>query len=922
MPLRFRSFAPYTLPGVLALIGWWWYISRKKARPASLQAEEEGVAPAMGLLSSPTEGSNGLLDKACCQPTATTTVHRRPSRDRPKATEPKSTEQEVVVVAAQVHSPLGRAVEADPEPELISISTSPSLGLGRTEVPPVSTPHLRKGGEAPVQSSVESQQQTTAAKSSTEPERDALSCSYTRPMHVGSTPSEATEPTAAKEVSADVASEAPRLAAAVRSDRVEPRVDVAVELTKDERPEPEGEVAAEETPHTQLTPKTLQKTLGNVTPCTPSISASPITKEEPAPMTSESRLEAPPVHPETPTVPHVASPLFTSTPTGSEEVRADDHDQWQVENGIVSQVQEDDDTDDKHALQQQEFERIAAGLITEVISAATQQVQMTGSCDADALAATQAAASQDTPVPNGRPCSTDDLGQQLIADEVEGSMQATRLQGLPPSDQSDNEMTNGCLTAPTWERCTERTAEKEQPVTATTSDDPREPAISQSKPQTDETYSAVEDSGCYQSEEGVSSDDLLLHGKGLPQVATDAKDDVVQASSSASSVSSSKPEEVQPMGSPARVLLEEAVLKQHEAATALQPHLTVASLRNGGHANSEAEADQSGGSDVNSMDSVDSGCTLGAGEGQSSGPPSASSSSEVIVWEIEVPKHLVGRLIGKQGRYVSFLKQSSGAKIYISTLPYTQEFQICHMEGTQQQVDKALALIGKKFKDLDLTNLYAPPPMPLTLPSLPMTSWLLLPNGVTVEVIVVNIVSPGHMFVQQHTHPTYHALRSLDQQMFLCYSQPGTPALPTPIEVGVICAAPAGEGAWWRAQVISFYKDSNEVEIRYVDYGGYERVKIDTLRQIRSDFVTLPFQGTEVLLDNLLPLPGEDRFSTEGNAALEEMTRGVPLLAQVTNYDNNTGLPMVQMWNMVGDELVLLNRTLAERGFGTWVDNF
>lgn len=128
-------------------------------------------------------------------------------------------------------------------------------------------------------------------------------------------------------------------------------------------------------------------------------------------------------------------------------------------------------------------------------------------------------------------------------------------------------------------------------------------------------------------------------------------------------------------------------------------------------------------------------------------------------------------------------------------------------------MDKALALIGKKFKDLDLTNLYAPPPPPLTLPSLPMTSWvrrrcraslsrsprrsrprrlrsltspscpqLLLPSGVMVEVIVVNIVSAGHVFVQQHTHPTYHALRSLDQQMFLCYSQPSTPALPSPAE--------------------------------------------------------------------------------------------------------------------------------------------
>lgn len=41
----------------------------------------------------------------------------------------------------------------------------------------------------------------------------------------------------------------------------------------------------------------------------------------------------------------------------------------------------------------------------------------------------------------------------------------------------------------------------------------------------------------------------------------------------------------------------------------------------------------------------------------------------------------MGRLIGKQGRYVSYLKQNSGAKIYISTLPYTQDFQICHIEG-------------------------------------------------------------------------------------------------------------------------------------------------------------------------------------------------------------------------------------------------
>ncbi|XP_044531005.1 A-kinase anchor protein 1, mitochondrial [Gracilinanus agilis] len=336
----------------------------------------------------------------------------------------------------------------------------------------------------------------------------------------------------------------------------------------------------------------------------------------------------------------------------------------------------------------------------------------------------------------------------------------------------------------------------------------------------------------------------------------------------------------------------------------------------------ETEADQSGGSDVNSMDSVDSGCGLRKTESHSSSQAGTESNKvELTIWEIEVPKHLVGRLIGKQGRYVSFLKQTSGAKIYISTLPYTQNFQICHIEGSQHHVDKALSLIGKKFKELNLTNIYAPPLPSLTLPSLPMTSWLMLPDGVTVEVIVVNQVNAGHMFVQQHTHPTFHALRSLDQQMYLCYSQPGIPTLPTPVEVAVICAAPGVDGAWWRAQVVAYYKESDEVEIRYVDYGGYKRVKTEILRQIRSDFVTLPFQGAEVLLDNVAPLSDEDHFSPEADAAVSEMTRGTPLLAQVTNY-NSTGLPLIQLWSMIGEEAVSINRTLVERGLAQWIDSY
>ncbi|KAM6402991.1 A-kinase anchor protein 1, mitochondrial-like [Rhynochetos jubatus] len=392
---------------------------------------------------------------------------------------------------------------------------------------------------------------------------------------------------------------------------------------------------------------------------------------------------------------------------------------------------------------------------------------------------------------------------------------------------------------------------------------------------------------------------------------------------------------------------------------------------------------------------------------------------------------LVGQLIGKRGRFMNFLRQSSGAKIYVSTLPYFRDSQVCHIEvigvaqkssgsyiashGSAHQVETVLSLIGKKFKELCLTNIYGlPPPTLLTLHSILMTAWLLLPDGVTVEVVVAHQVDAGHMFLHQHTHPTFHVLCSLDQQMYACYSHPAVPTLPTPVEVGIICAAPGLDGAWLRAQVISYFEETDEVELRYVDYGGYDKVKIDTLRQIRSDFLSLPFQGAEVLLDNVVPLPvalemcavlvskaallggrlypyclgrrgfrlrrrrgvssrtrppnssatyvhgnlasgfgkhfplslqqpsghntcvtssltdgfrqlptatvGEDHFSSEADAAVAEMSRGAVLAAQVTNYDGATGLPLIQLWNLMGDEVVSINRTLVERGFAQWLD--
>lgn len=863
MPLRFRSVVPYTLPGVLALIGWWWYISRKKDRLIGHDSPE-GPPSAMGLRTSPAEGSNGLVEKGTLSPTNDTDS---PTHRPPKVSNQRTQQESISHIHVQ------------------DTEAAPSLGQNSEEAAPhidtIRQEEVHKPSDSTLPSLGNEHNLHVSVKDLQEQERSSSPVLVTElEKHLVKDSASALEATVEEVISP------------CQSTKVTSSTPTASHLSDAERPEPEGEVAKQ---HSTI------NTQEEVVVC----ALTPGKGHREIPSEADS-LETPQ------SAPDLHRHILTSTPTAPDLTSTA---LSTVQDSTITSVTTEDIQVHSSTGEEQDLELLAAGLITEVISAATQEVLGVTSCQ---VTDSQPSCSGSIAVGSGGLCLQEEpiTATQQHHHLLTGPSQAgcecreatAEEQGVP----------NGCSSASVWglvdgsHRVPQtNNAQRGHWPTPSHQTAQSTPVLSV-KLKGDEAATLTEDSACStcHSEDGVSSEDL--------QNSTfDNQMDVIQVTDLSARLTTQSQSLVEAIKE-ATVL---AVTEENSVDAMCEiKRLNGMGLRNGAHGTCEVETDQSGGSDVNSMDSVDSGCTMGAGESQSN--HAASSSSELIIWEIEVPKHLVGRLIGKQGRYVSFLKQNSGAKIYISTLPYTQEFQICHIEGTQQQVDKALSLIGKKFKDLDLTNLYAPPPPPLTLPSLPMTSWLLLPSGVTVEVIVVNIVSAGHVFVQQHTHPTYHALRSLDQQMFLCYSQPGTPALPSPAEVGVICAAPAVEGAWWRAQVITFYKETNEVEIRYVDYGGYDRVKIDSLRQIRSDFVTLPFQGAEVLLDNIAPLPGEDRFSAEATTALEEMTRGVALLAQVSNYDNNTGLPLVHLWNMVGEEVISVNRTLAERGLGVWVDGF
>ena len=64
-------------------------------------------------------------------------------------------------------------------------------------------------------------------------------------------------------------------------------------------------------------------------------------------------------------------------------------------------------------------------------------------------------------------------------------------------------------------------------------------------------------------------------------------------------------------------------------------------------------------------------------------------------------------------------------------------------------------------------------------------------------------------------------------------------------------------GGWYRAQVVSVDAESEKCDIKFVDYGGYMAIDCCMLRQIRSDFMTLPFQAAECHLANVVPVGGK-----------------------------------------------------------------
>ena len=125
--------------------------------------------------------------------------------------------------------------------------------------------------------------------------------------------------------------------------------------------------------------------------------------------------------------------------------------------------------------------------------------------------------------------------------------------------------------------------------------------------------------------------------------------------------------------------------------------------------------------------------------------------------------------------------------------------------------------------------------------------------------------------------------------------------MPQPVVLNSVCAAPC-EGGWYRCQIVSYDEENNSCDVKYLDYGGYASLSVDSLKQIRTDFLSLPFQAIEVIIHYLslhlqhLPLQcylANIQPEDEENVSafvLEELVSGQVILGSDWSKSDNTDL--------------------------------
>merc|ERR1712004_836589 len=109
---------------------------------------------------------------------------------------------------------------------------------------------------------------------------------------------------------------------------------------------------------------------------------------------------------------------------------------------------------------------------------------------------------------------------------------------------------------------------------------------------------------------------------------------------------------------------------------------------------------------------------------------------------------------------------------------------------------------------------------------------------------------------------------------------------------------------WYRCQVVSYNSKQDTCDVKFVDHGGYTTVPASHLRQLKSDFLRLPFQAIEVYLAHVNPSTCETQTDITAEI-LFHANVSIRLLGQADD-----GVPMIQAYYYDGDYINIFTQEI------------
>ncbi|XP_003740132.1 KH domain-containing protein akap-1 [Galendromus occidentalis] len=319
-------------------------------------------------------------------------------------------------------------------------------------------------------------------------------------------------------------------------------------------------------------------------------------------------------------------------------------------------------------------------------------------------------------------------------------------------------------------------------------------------------------------------------------------------------------------------------------------------------------------------DSKSEGSADSSQAGSDSCPSSVTSVLYKFKHEFELPADLCGRLIGRHGANVKDIRDRTGAIVTVRPHPIDISLKQVYVVGKlEESVKLAMAEIRKKFPLKLYPHLTLSPMDRQSLVGLSglTPSYLSLPEDQDTMVIVTAMEGCNRLFLQSPQNTTYDLFMQLELKMAAVHGAPGAepPALPeNSLRPNAICVV-QDSFSWYRV-AIDRVISREEVRVKFVDYGGFDVLHPSRLKQIRSDFIYIPFQAIEVILADMeSPNPGGTWPNESINALKSHADEANNIvLARVVGYSGSVPCAQLTCINRESGDRYSLSHQLIFEG--------